>query len=311
MSMVWILVIVAAVVSLLAFGVSRLYRNPRFPHQRTPADEGIAFEEVRFPTANGRSLYGWWIPAEAGRMDSNVAGADAAMASDAGSAQAPSSTPTLILVHGWGRNLQRVMDYIVHLHGQGFHLLAFDSRNHGSSDRDRFSSMLKFGEDILAAVDFAAGRPHADPERMGVIGLSIGGAAAVWAAAHDPRIRAAVTVGAFAHPVEVMRPEFTHRHVPAPVTSVLFRYFQWRIGQTFDAIAPVNNIAHAEAKFLLVHGDQDVVVPPSQAHELAAAARPGHAEVWMLPGRGHSDCHQHEGFWERLRSFLAPLKTSP
>lgn len=303
MTLLWILLMVIVLSGLGALGLSQMYRNPRIPHRRTPAAVGIAFEEVRFPTKNNRSLYGWWIPA----AGSSAAGSSTkeSSATEASATDTSAGTPTLILVHGWGRNLQRLMDYIENLHPRGFNLLAFDSRNHGSSDRDRFSSMLKFAEDIMAAVDFAVELPQVDPERIGVIGLSIGGAATVYAAAHDPRIEAGVTVGAFAHPADVMEGEFTRRHVPSPLIATLFRYFEWRIGATFDAIAPENNISNAKARFLIIHGDQDKVVPVRHARRLVRTASQVSAELWILPGKGHSDCHTHPGFWQRVVEFLS------
>ena len=283
MILLWILLLLMAILGVGAVGLARMYRNPKSPHRSTPAEAGIAFEEVRFPTKNNRQLYGWWMPAK-----TDPAG----------------TAPTLVLVHGWGRNLERVMEYIQNLHPRGFNLLAFDSRNHGSSDPDKFSSMLKFAEDIMAAVDFVENRPQVNPGQIGVVGLSIGGAATIYAAAHDPRIKAAVTVGAFAHPVDLMWPEFAKRHIPAPLISILFKYFQWRIGATFDEIAPENNIARAHAKFLIIHGDQDTVVALEQAKKLEQAANPESAQLWVLPGKNHSDCHTQPGFWERVGGFL-------
>jgi len=283
--LLWIVITLAAIAAALAFGLSRVYRNPRTIHRRTPRDLGIGFAEVRFPTRNHRELYGWWVPAE--RPPSGE-----------------ETPPTVLLVHGWGRNVERVLDYIDNLHPRGFNLLAFDSRNHGSSDKDRFSSMLKFAEDIMAAIDFVVDRPQVDPGRLGVVGLSIGGAAAVYAAAHDRRIGAVVTVGAFAHPVDIMRAEFARRGVPAGVIAPLFRYFEWRIGVTFDDLAPENNITRATARFLIVHGREDEVVLLDQAKRLMKAANPPPAELWILPGRGHSDCHQHPGFWSKVTAFL-------
>ena len=82
------------------------------------------FSEINFKTENDRNLYGWWID---GNKDA----------------------PLLILVHGWGRNCGRMLPYIEKLYKEGYNLLAFDSRNHGISDKDEFSSMPKFTEDIL------------------------------------------------------------------------------------------------------------------------------------------------------------------
>ncbi len=286
-TVVWIFGAILLFLMLVTYAISQSFKNARFPHSSTPADRGIAFREVRFPAINGLQLYGWWMPAKNLNRSSDE------------------KTPTLILVHGWGRNLERTMPYIEHLYPLGFNLLAFDSRNHGSSDPEKVSSMLKFAEDILAAVKFVVQQKGAEPEWIGVVGLSVGGAAAIYAAAHDERIRCVVTVGSFAHPVEVMAWEFKKRHIPFyPIGWMVLKYVEYLIQARFDDFAPVNNIGRAKARILLVHGDRDTVVPVQQADRLAGAGDPQKVEKWILPGRGHSDCHEEPGYWDRLQSFF-------
>jgi len=264
--------------------IKRVYSYSRKPHEITPEDFGIPYEEVHIPTANNRQLYGWWIPAN---CESSRPGA------------------TLILAHGWGRNVERMLPYVRNLHPKGYNLLAFDLRGHGSSDRDAYPNMLKFSEDIRAAVDYLVTLAPEYSVCIGVLGLSVGGGAAIHAAAVDERIRVAVTVGAIAHPVDVMRTEFTKRHVPYyPVGWLMLNYLQIRMGVNFDRIAPVSVIPRAQAKILLIHGDRDMVVPVGEARRLLSAGASDAVHLWIVPDKGHSDCNEHPGFWERVGSFF-------
>ncbi len=284
MTIIEILVALAVVTVLLDLGLTRLYKNPKTPHTATPAECGIAFQEIAFPTRNGCRLYGWWMPAQG---------------------ETAEAAPVLILVHGWGRNVERMLPYIQNLHARGYHLLAFDARNHGSSDSDGHSSLPKFAEDIRAAIDFVGTLRAANAERIGIVGVSLGGAAAIYAAAHDPRIRSVVTIGAFAHPGEIMRLEFQKRHLPYfPLVWLMFKYIQFKIGARFDQIAPMNNIGKASARILLIHGEQDVVIPVEQAKKLKQAGDPERVVLRVLPARGHSDCHLEDGFWQNVDTFL-------
>ncbi len=277
--------VISGVVLLIIIGLSRVYSAPQVGHLTTPAKHGIDFEEVRFPTLNDKTLYGWWI-----------LGTD------------PVRRPTIILIHGWSRNVERMLPYIRNLHGRGYNLLAFDTRHHGSSDPDKFSSMLKFAEDISAAVDFVSQKESVDPDLIGVLGLSIGGSATIYAAAHDDRIKAAVTVGAFAHPAEVMKLEFSRRHFPYyPFIWLFFKYMEYRIGAKFDEIAPVNNISIVKAHILLIHGQNDQTVPVEQGEHLYAVSNPDKTEFWIQQDRGHSDCHREAGFWDRIDNFFKTI----
>lgn len=280
--MIYLLVILFILIiasAILWYAMLNGFKNPVRKHDRWPSDLGINFSEINFKTENDRNLYGWWID---GNKDA----------------------PLLILVHGWGRNCGRMLPYIEKLYKEGYNLLAFDSRNHGISDKDEFSSMPKFTEDILAAINFAEKKKTYTS--IGLIGLSIGGAASIFAAAKDKRIKSVVTVGAFGSPKEVMLKPLKDRHIPSiPFTWLLFIYLQKAIGKKFSEFAPENFISKAEASFFIIHGTNDLTVDINQAHRLKNAAKPGKATLWEIQGRGHSDCHEEKDYWPKISNFLA------
>ena len=149
MIFLWIIVILVIVFAGLFMLMMKGFKNHERKHSKTPGNFNIDFKEILIPTRNNRSLYGWWIPNK-------------------------KSLPTIILVHGWGRNVERMMPYISRFR-KNFNLLAFDSRNHGNSDRDKYSTMVKFAEDISASVDYLIDQIKISNKNIGVIGLSIGG----------------------------------------------------------------------------------------------------------------------------------------
>jgi pimeloyl-ACP methyl ester carboxylesterase len=280
MTIFWIIVALVALVLLLERGIDKMYAYESPPHSETPKKYGISFEEWRIPARDGGELYAWFIPALP-------------------------DAPTLILVHGWSRNAQRMLPYIRKLHRQGYNLLAFDARNHGSSTPTRHPPTVgTFTEDVLAALDELARRKGSFSRGVGLVGLSIGGGASLAAAGRDERIQAVVTVGALSHPITVMRRQFEKKNVPQVVGSFLFGFLRIRYGLDFNEIAPVNLLPRSEAKVLLIHGEQDQTIALSQAKELFAA-RPENTELWIVPNKGHSDCHFHPEFWERVLAFFA------
>lgn len=256
------------------------FRNRRTVHTKTPSDAGFHYEAVRYQTKNNRSLYGWWI-------FKNV------------------RLPSVILVHGWGRNVERMLPYIQNLYKDEFNLLAFDSRHHGSSDKDRLSTMKKFAEDILSSVDFVQQKTGTNSQKIGIVGLSIGGAASLYASARDQRIQSVVTVGAFANPLDVMKLQLAKRHVPyIPVGWSLLKYLEFLVGFRFNDIAPEKHIGNSNAQVLLIHGTHDRTIPFSHAERLLAHSKNGRVNLWKIEGRGHSDCHQEKEYWTRIRDFL-------
>ena len=287
MIIIWILVLCVLVIFLLDQLVERMYRNEKKPAQVTPQKYDIPFDEIQIPAKNGAELYGWWIPS------------------------APHA-PTLILIHGWGRNLSRMLPYIRALHTLGYNLLAFDARNHGNSSPFSHPTVGTFSEDALAAVDFISRSSPVSECEFGIVGLSIGGGAAINAASADKRIKSIVTIGALSHPKDVMNIEFQKRKMPGFFAAFLLSYIKLRFGIDFDKIAPVNNIPHAEADILLIHGDRDETIPLVQGQALAAAGNRQKSQLWIVPGKGHSDCDTHPQFWEKVGAFLQttlPIKS--
>lgn len=256
----------------------RGFKNPVNPHDKIPEDLKSRIQEINIPSIKGDNLFAW-------QVFSNP------------------DYPTLILVHGWGRNVERMTPYIRKLCCKGFNLLAFDARGHGNSHQDGPITMLKFAEDIESAVDYIYAQELQKNKSVSLIGLSIGGAASVLAASRDKRIEKVITVGGFAHPLEVMRKQMSDRFVPYfPFTWLFFKFVKRRTGVDLEAIAPVNNIAKAKADFLLIQGTLDKIVPLEQAHKLKMAQPK--AELWEIPNRGHSNCHLEIGFWDKIDAFL-------
>jgi len=259
--------------------VDRMFRQEIKKHRQTPEKYQVSFDEIRIPGINGAQLYGWWIPTSP-------------------------EAPTLVLVHGWGRNLERMLPYIKILHPAGYNLLAFDARNHGSSSQVKRPTVGTFTEDILVAVEHIVNSGWVNNDRIGVLGLSVGGGAAINAASFDNRIKAVVTVGAFSHPIEVMKLEFVKRNIPDFISSLLLGYTHLRFGIDFEKIAPVNKINLSNADILLIHGNKDETIPLSQGQALYSAGNGEKTQLWIVPGKGHGNCNSHPQFWENIETFL-------
>ncbi len=277
MIFLWLSLFLIFYILLLDTLSKRAYAYEKKPHTKSPAEFDIPFDEVRIPVPQGGELYGWWIPANAKK-------------------------PTLALIHGWSRNVGRVLPYIRHLHSLGYNLLAIDARNHGSSSVIVAPTVGTFTEDLLAAIKYLAEKDAS--AKLGVVGLSIGGGASIAAAGQDGRIQAAVTVGAIAHPIALMREHFAQRKIPNFLVSSLFLYMRLRYGMDYERIAPINHIPNAAGKILVIHGENDETVPLAHARKLVTA-NPTSAQLWEVPAKGHSDCHLHPDFWARMDAFLA------
>jgi dipeptidyl aminopeptidase/acylaminoacyl peptidase len=280
MAWIWVTAIFVILTTGMGWLTVFLFRNKRTLHHKTPGEYDIQFEEVEIPANDGGTLSGWWLPST---VDS----------------------PVLILAHGWSSNMGRFLPYMRKLHEEGYSLLAFNARNHGCSSALKNPTVWTFSQDILSAAQYLREREKVSDRPIGVIGHSIGGSAAINAASQDNTIHAVISIGAFAHPIELMKIDLKNRHIPiCPFGWLLFKYLRYFRGIDFDRIAPVRNIPSADAHILLVHGKRDDQVPVFQAEELYKASNPERTQLWIMEESGHNDCHHHPEFWPNILAFI-------
>lgn len=104
--------------------------------------------------------------------------------------------PAVVLCVGYTYVKEMVMPELAKvLNRAGYSALLFDYRGFGESEGPRWRLMPhEQVNDIRAAVTFVADQPHVDPERLAVVGISLGGSNAITAGAIDQRIRAVAAI---------------------------------------------------------------------------------------------------------------------
>jgi pimeloyl-ACP methyl ester carboxylesterase len=139
---------------------------------RATSDEPLPADATRIEmiSADGERLVGWYLPSRNGAA--------------------------VVLRHGAGSTSATVMRHARVLNDAGYGVLATDARGHGGSGGQGMDLGWHGELDIQAAVDALAARRDVDADRIGVVGLSMGGEEAIGAAGADSRIRAVVAEGA-------------------------------------------------------------------------------------------------------------------
>jgi pimeloyl-ACP methyl ester carboxylesterase len=153
-----------------------------------------------------------------------------------------------LVLHGFGTNgdSEGVRQPTRVLNEFGYVTLRFDMRGCGRSEGE-FGRVicLEQVEDLGNALDFLARHPAVDPDRIGVIGSSFGGAVAVYAAGTNPRIAAVVSNGGWGHGERKFRGQHATPEAWAKFTAMLEegRAHRARTGNSLmvprDAIVPI------------------------------------------------------------------------
>ena len=272
--------------ALLHWGIRKGLAAPRVANDSSPAALGLKAEEVRIATANARQVHAWLIRAPQQEQERDRPQA------------------AVVVVHGWGGNAALMLPLARPLHEAGFAALFIDTRCHGASDDDRFTSLPRFAEDAEHAFAWLAAQPGIDPQRIALLGHSVGAGAVLFAASRTPQVAAVVSVAAFSHPVAMMRRLLAAKRLPErPLGRYILDYVQKTIGHRFDDIAPLTTIARIRRPVLLVHGEDDEVVPIVEARQIYAARGDTPVELMTIAGN-HDSFADLEGHIDQLTDFL-------
>lgn len=287
--MIWILLSLAVLAAMLglAYWGAGIILYPRHKSQLDvfPERYGLRYEKIIFKTKDDLTLKGWFMPSTNGEKR------------------------TLVMCHGWSDNKGHLLERTYFLNKTaGFNLLYFDHRSHGESEGE----ITTIG--YLELVDFEAAlsylkesRPHL-ADRLGVFGLSMGGAVGIMAMARHPEIKAAVIESSFIDYQRVVRQwAWNHYRVPYfPMVWLTLLMLRLRVGDArVDDHSPIEHIGKiAPRPLFLIGGGKDLLMPEADVRRLhAAAGEP--KQLWIVPEAAHAECHAIGGieFEERVISF--------
>ena len=164
---------------------------------------------------------------------------------------------------------------------RGLHTLAIDGPGQGESLRLRgLSARHDYEVPGAAGYEYVAARPDVDPARVVVMGYSFGGYYAARMAAFEKRYAAGVAFAALHWDLAAWQREIKRRHEADPRTTAQSTFhFRWVMGcpdmdgaidkaQLFSLADVAGRIT---CPFLILHAEDDQVVPVAAAHRLYEA----------------------------------------
>lgn len=278
-----VLLVAGLCASVLAVGLRLSSPAPTLLGLPPPGLPGI--EAVQIPSASGSLLRGWWV---AGTRPGGGA---------------------VVLMHGVWESRLRMLQRARMLHAHGFAILLFDLQAHGESPGRHITFGRLEALDAAAAVDFV--RRSLPGERVGAVGISLGGAAALLGPeplnvdalvleSVYPDIDAALANRLRAGLGPVAGPLFTP--LLAPVFNLLLPPI---LGVRPDELRPIDHIEKVAAPLLVASGTADDRTPLSEARALFDRA-PEPKRFWAVQGAAHVDLERYDPdqYWRNILPFL-------
>jgi uncharacterized protein len=235
--------------------------------------------EVEFESSSGSKLSGWLIPGH------NDAGA-------------------VVLMHGFRGDRRQMLGRATFLNQAGYSVLLFDFQAHGASSGKRITIGHLESRDARAAVEFM--KRNCPDEKIGVIGLSMGGAAAAMA---SPALEVDAMALEMVYPdIERATANRMERYLGGwarGLAPLLIMQLPLRAGIDAVALRPVDRVGAIKAPKLFIAGAKDRHTKLAESRELfAAAGEP--KELWVVEEAAHSDVHKvtKEEYERRILDFF-------
>ena len=283
----WVVIPALLAVGVVAFSLIAGEFLTRPARARIAPPTGLTPEDVRIPCGNGQQVSGWFLPGRAGEG-------------------------AVLLLHGVRSNRLQMLARARWLQREGIASLMVDLPSHGESSGERIS----FGRREAVGVDAALGwlRARLPDERVGAIGVSLGGASLLFAQ-RQPELDALVLESVYPTITDAVQDRLTTRLGPAGAWAapLLLLQVPLRLGFSAQDLRPVHAIASVKAPLLVAAGTEDRSTRWPETEQLFAAA-PEPKTLWAVPGAGHVDLHDFDAatYEARLGPWLkAQLRKPP
>lgn len=255
------------------------------PHQSIIGEppKGLAAQKVIFPSKNGSTISGWFIPGEKEKGG-------------------------ILLMHGVRSNRLQMLERAKFLNKDGYSVLLFDFQSHGES----LGKYITFG--YLESLDADAAllflKNKLSKKTIGVIGVSLGGAATlIGKVAKDSD--AIILEGVYPTIEEAISNRLTIRlgHIGKYLVPLLTLQIKPRLGFNSSELRPIEKITNVKGAVFIIAGALDKHTTFAESKRLFEAAHEPKF-LWELEGAGHmdfsrymADKYQEKVLWY-FRNFL-------
>ena len=236
----------------------------------TPAQLSLPYEEVWLPVENqGQQIgkvHGWWLPSKAISAD------------------------VLLFLHGNGGSIGHNLKYAQLFHQLGFSTFMIDYRGYGKS-QGKFPTEQQVYQDAQIAWDYLVQKKGINPQQIIVYGHSLGGAIAIELASQNPTMAGLVVEGSFTSMKDMV--VFKGEYTWFPIDAILT--------QRFDSLDKVKSLS---VPLLLIHGEQDTIVPSYMSESLFTAANEP-KRLLLISDAGHNDVPEVSGeeYLQTIQNF--------
>ncbi len=201
------------------------------------------------------------------------------------------SNGVIVLLHGMGGSRLSMVDRARMLHDEGYATVMIDFQAHGESPGKAITVGYLERHDVRAAIEFAR-REH-PKEPVGVIGVSLGGAATLLAMPLE--IDALILESVYPNIHDAIHNRVSAKLGPLssiPASLLLFQ-MQPRLGISPAELRPIDHMPDIACPVCIASGATDQHTTRTETEAMYSAA-PGPKQLWLVDGAAHVDLLRHD-----------------
>ncbi|MEM8955316.1 MAG: alpha/beta fold hydrolase [Verrucomicrobiota bacterium] len=197
---------------------------------------------------------------------------------------------TVLWLHGRNSIKENALPIAERFVAAGYNFICFDARAHGQSTGKYITYGPREADDVTTVLDAAEeqfARFHLKP--FAAFGNSLGGAVILQSLAREPRLRAGVSVSAFADLNQLIK-EHAHRKLPVPTASLghlVLKYAAWRANFNPFFASPATHAQTIDVPVMIVHGQKDHLIPPHHSEQIYNAIPHSNKTHRIIPDANH------------------------
>lgn len=217
----------------------------------------------------------------------------------------------VLLLHGIRSDRRGMLGRALFLRDAGYTVMSIDLQAHGETRGEFITFGYRESRDVQAALAYL--RSHAPGEMIGIIGVSLGGAAVALA---SPPVQAdAVVLESVYSDIGRAIENRLRLRLGYPGTwlqPLLSWQIEPRLGVSPDALSPIDRIARMQAPLFIISGMEDLHTPAVETEQLFQRAREPKS-LWLVAGAAHQNLHRYAGaeYERRILTFFAKHLRDP
>jgi len=274
---IFIVLIVFAIFIFIKFLLKKSFHHPHVSHNCNPAEYDLDTEEIFIKTENSKNIQTLLTKNE-------------------------SKKPLLVLLHGWANTSEIFYSIAKELVKSDWQILFVNTRNHGKSDSDSYSTMVKFIEDLKSSISYIKNKFN--DRKVILIGHSLGAATCIFVTSKSQNINGLVSISSFSDVGITMTRSFLKKHMPNWIINFALKYVEKEIGAKIDELSPLNNIDKIKIPILLLHGTKDKIVPVDECNQLYHKCISKDSKQSLIEDATHSTILEKEITFSAIIEFI-------